>query len=306
MKKPPPSRQSLTSTFLTQVLWGTLLFFIPSYTIAQQHDGTGFMVSIDAGALFPSDKQANFYDGRDGRPNTILRVLHSEAYGHSIWQSLKNGGYITDAVGSYTALTVDEWPDMYYKTSFQIGFGLRYGFRGGWGGLLRVDYARLTAVGAWNLSATNGTGILSDRGRYIRCGVYGLENRIMIDLGITKQFQINDSWSIGIEGGIDINNTKVKEHEMEIAGRRYSILDIWDGASPSAGTGSYEYINQGGIGYGYFSTLVISYGIPGYGSLDLGFSCYYTQTRYPDYNDDDAFAVQNVLFLRANLYNFFF
>ena len=190
--------------------------------------------------LLPNAKQSAFYDGRNGRPNTIGRVLYSEAYGTSIWQELKNGGYITDAVGSYNNLQVEEWPEMYYKTSYQIGFGLRYGYRDGWGWMLRVDYSRLTAAGEWNLSGANGTGVLTDRGRYVRCGMYGLENRIYIDLALTKQISLGGSWVLDVEAGLNLNNTKVQEQKMEIAGSYYSLLDIWDGAVPYSGIGTYE------------------------------------------------------------------
>ena len=261
---------------------------------------------VDAGALLPNAKQANFYDGRNGRPNTIMRVLHSQSYGTEIWQNLKNGGYITDAVGSKDNLQVEEWPEMYYKTTYQVGFGLRYGLGAGWGWLVRLDYARLIAAGEWNLSSTNGTGILSNQGRYVRCGMYGLENRILIDVALSKQIPLADHWSMGVEAGFNFNNTKVQEHKMEIADKYYSILDIWDGNSPYDGIGTYEYMNQGGVGYGCFGTLLACYHIAGYGSLELGYSCYYMQTRFPEYNPDDAFAWQHVIFLRAVLSNFSF
>lgn len=305
MKKPPPSRSFLSAAVAPIAL---LLLFIVclSHPVRAQHPGEGLSVFIDAGMLAPSAKQANFYDGRDGRPNTIMRVLHSQSYGTEIWQNLKNGGYISDAVGSYNLLTVEEWPQMYYKLTYQIGFGLRYGYDGGWGWQVRVDYARLTAAGEWNLSSTNGTGILSDRGRYVRCGMFGLENRIIIDLALTKQFYLSDIWALDVEAGFSFNNTKVQEHQMEIAGNYYSILDIWDGIMPYDGVGTYEYINQGGLGYGGFGTFAVSYMLPGYGSLDLGYTCYYTQTHFPGFNDDDAFALQHVVFLRAVLNNFRF
>ena len=304
MKKPPPSRHAGCTTLIAFLL--APLFLFPTHLAAQHKEATGLVLFIDAGMLMPNDKQAGFYDGRDSRPNTINRVLHSETYGNPIWQTLKDRGYITDAVGNYTVLTVDEWPHMYYKNGYQVGFGLRYLYQGGWSWLLRVDYARVTAAGAWNLSSTNGTGILSDRGRYVRCGMYGIENRIYLDLGIGKAFDIADGWSLGLETGVNFNNTKIQEQKMEIAGDYYNVLDIWDGASPSSGTGSYEYVNQGGVGFGGFATLMLSYAVPGYGSIDMGYSCYYTQTRFPEYNDDDAFALQQVIFLRANLNNFMF
>lgn len=303
MKKPPPSQLSVFfAPFSVAVFLFFSFFIIPAQS---QNEMLGLSLCVDAGMLIPNDKQASFYDGRSG-PNTIDRVLYSQAYGPDIWQRLKDGGFITDAVGSYNNLQVVEWPSMYYKNAFQFGFGLRYGYNGGWGWLLRVNFARMTAAGEWLLSSDNGTGIMSDRGRYVRCGMMGVENRIIIDLALVKQFFIDDHWSLDAEAGVSFNNTKVKEHQMEIAGSNYSILDIWDGATPDYGTGSYEYMNQGGLGYGGFGSLAASYTIPNYGSLSVGYMCYYTQTHFPDFNDDDAFAPQHVIFVRATIYNFLF
>jgi len=305
MKEPPPSRYRFHYSHRWVAAFLLVVFLFPVHAWTQS-DGQGLSLFVDAGMLMPNAKQANFYNGYNDRPNTIRRVLYSSSYGTAIWQSLKNGGYITDAVGSYSNLQVAEWADMYYKNTYQIGFGLRYGYDGGWGWLVRLDYSQLTAAGEWLLSSDNGTGIISDQGRYVRCGIYGIENRILIDVGISKRFAIDDNWGITLESGLNFNNTKVKEHEIEIVGNTYSILDVWDGATPYDGIGTYEYVNQGGVGYGGYFTVAASYELPGYGAVDVGYSCYYMQTRFPNYNPNDAFALQHVVFLRANLYNFIF
>ena len=288
-----------------RVLFLLTLFGLPS-CLQAQNGATGLSVFVDAGLLVPNGKQANFYDGRDERQNTIYRVLHSESYGREIWQSLKNQGYITDAVGSYSQLQVEEWPDMYYKLTYQIGFGLRYGYDGGWGWLLRFDYARLTAAGAWNISSANGTGVVSDRGRYVRCGMYGLENRILIDIAATKRVELRNNFALEIDAGLNVNNTKVKEQKIEVAGNYYNVLDIWNGNTPYVGIGTYDYVNQGGIGLGTFASLTLAYELRGYGSAELGYTGYFMQTKYKGYNDDDAFALQHVVFVRFNLNNFSF
>ena len=92
---------------------------------------------------------------------------------------------------------------------------------------------------------------------------------------------------------------------MVIAGRTYSILDVWGGQSPYAGAGSYEYINQGGIGIGGLSTVAVGYSFQG-ARVDIGYALRYMQTKYKGYNDNDAYALQHTVFLRFNINNFSF
>ena len=91
----------------------------------------------------------------------------------------------------------------------------------------------------------------------------------------------------------------------DAGGKSYSILDVWGGQTPYTGIGTYEYINQGGIGIGGFGTLALSYRIPT-GAVDFGYTCYYTQTKYLGYNEDDCYAWQHIIFFRFNINNFSF
>ncbi len=269
------------------------------------HRMSGLYLSVDAGLLIPNSKQANFYSGTEGNSNTINRVLHSEMYGTQIWNSLVEGGYISpSAIGDYSQLQVVEYPDMYYKLTYQLGVGFRYVYERGWGWLFRFDYSQLTAAGQFNLSSNNGTGILGSN-QYVTCDIFGIERRTLIDFGITKRFPLTQLVDLEVDFGFDFNSTHVEQNGIRVAGRTYSILDIWDGYSPSSYTGTYEYFNEGRIGIGGFGTLAVSY-LSKAGSIDLGYSCYYVQTKFAGYNEDDSYALQHVAFLRFNVNNFKF
>lgn len=265
----------------------------------------GLYVFVDGGLLIPNKKQANFYDGRNGRPNTIDRVLRSEAYGTQIWTSLVDQQLISpSAIPDYRAFSVAEYPSMYYKLTYQLGLGFRYVYGSGFGWLLRFDYSQVAAAGQFLLSSTNGTGILGGN-QYVPCGIYGIEKRMLIDFAITKRVPLSSTMDLEVDVGFDVNNTKVTKHGMQIAGRDYSILDVWGGQSPYTGIGSYEYINQGTMGIGGFATLALSYRYKG-SSIDFGYTCYDMQTKYIDFNEDDAYAFQHNIFVRFNINNFSF
>ncbi len=266
---------------------------------------TGLSVSVDAGLLIPNAKQANFYSGRPGNENTISRVLYSEQYGHQIWNSLVDRQLISpSAIPSYSAFRIAEYADMYYKLTYQIGVGLRYDYDSGWGWKLRFDFSQLTAAGQFLLSSDNGVGI-PGRPQYVVCEIFGHEKRILIDLLISKRIPLTQVIDLELSAGVDLNNTKVTENAMRIAGRTYSILDVWGGRPPDAGAGAYSYINQGGIGFGGIASVALSYALPS-ASVDFGYTLYYMQTKYLGYNDNDCFALQHNIFFRFNINNFKF
>lgn len=274
-------------------------------SVPEAHRMSGLYLNVDAGLLIPNSKQADFYSGRPGNSNTIDRVLHSETYGTQIWSSLVDGGHISpSAIGDYSQLQVVEYPHMYYRLTYQLGVGFRYVYESGWGWLLRFDYSQLTAAGQFNLSSNNGTGVLGSR-QFVTCDIFGIERRTLIDFGIAKRIPLTSLVDLEIDFGFDLNSTHVKQNGIRVVGRTYSILDIWGGYPPSSYTGTYEYLNEGRIGIGGFGSMAVSY-LSKVGSIDLGYSCYYMQTKYTNYNENDAYALQHTVFLRFNVNNFKF
>lgn len=266
---------------------------------------SGLSLTIDAGMLVANDKQADFYSGRPENPNKIEQVLKSEQYGTQIWNSLVDRGEISpSAIHDYGEFQIAEYPKMYYKVAYQLGVGFRYDYDSHWGWFLRFDYGQLNAAGQFQLSSNNGTGILGSR-QYVTCDIFGREKRIHIDFALLKRIPLSPRLDLEVDLGFNFNNTKVIENAMTVGGSTYSILDVWGGREPTSTTGTYEYMNQGTVGYGGFGSLAVGYVIAG-ATIDMGYTCYYTQTKFIDYNEDDAFALQHIVFVRFNINNFKF
>lgn len=263
---------------------------------------TGLSVFANSGAYWADNRTADFYSGRPGNANTIDRVLHSNSYGTQIWNNLTTQGLISSAVGSYSQLQVVEYPSMYYRLALAYGLGLRYDYPSGIGWLLRFDMVRLNAIGAFNLSATGGTGILGTD-QYVRCGIIGNEDRINIDFAITGTMPLGPSFDLELDLGGGINNTKVRENLMEIAGATYSILDVWNGQSPDYGVAPYDYINQGGIGWNLFASVMLGYRWDGVGAVRAGYTLYHTKTTLRDYT---ARCINHLVGVRIEINNFSF
>ena len=264
---------------------------------------TGLSVFASAGAIWADGINANFYSGRPDHANTIDRVLYSNTYGTRIWNELKTDGLIDGSIGNYNQLKVEEYANMYYRTSLQFGLGIRYDYASGFGWMLRFDMWRLQANGVFLLGSTSGTGILTNNHRYIPCNIYGREDRINIDLAITRTVDLGGNLCLELDLGASLNNSKVRENKMEIDGSTYSILDVWGGNTPDVGVGSYDYINQGGLGWGVFMNGMLGYRVEGIGAIKLGYTCYHSKTNLKDY---DAWGWHHSVTVRFEINNFSF
>lgn len=264
---------------------------------------TGLSVFANAGGYWADNSSASFYDGRTNRVNTIDRVLHSNSYGTEIWNNLVSKSLISPtAIGGYSQLQVSDYPTtMYYKTTYQIGAGIRYDYASGFGWLLRFDLAQLQAAGVFNLSAANGAGILGSK-QYIPCGIMGKEKRINIDIALTRTVMLSNTTELELDLGASLTNTQVQDNLIEIAGTTYSILDRWGGQTPDAGVVAYDNNpNQGGIGYGFFMSLLIGYRANGLGAIKAGYTCYQSKTVLLDHTD---WGWHHMLGIRIEMNNF--
>ena len=266
---------------------------------------SGLYITVDAGLLIPSDKQANFYNGDSRSPNNLMRVLKSEMYGTQIWSDLVDRQLISpSAIHDYGEFMVEEYADMYYRLTFQMGVGFRYVYDNGWGWLARFDISEMTAAGQFLLSSNNGTGILGSN-QYVTCDIFGIERRTLIDLGIAKRIPLTNLIDLELCLGFNLNSTHVLQNGIRVVGRTYSILDVWGGYPPSSYTGTYDYFNEGRLGIGGFGSLAVSY-LSRVGSIDLGYTCYFMQTKFSNYNEADSYSLQHTVFLRFNVNNFHF
>ena len=292
------------------IMLQSFLFF-PHSTCAQRGEPThlrGLSLIVDVGVLNASDVQANFYNGAPTNVNTLQRILYSESYGPNIWNNLTEQDLIGSAVSNYNQITVAEYGEMYYKLAFQLGLGFRYdleprgGYRNGnWAWQLRFDYAKLHAQGMVLLNSGKNQSILSNQNAYVDCPTSGLEERIYIDLGLLRRFKLRNGMDLEAAAGVSAMNTKVESSDIMIAGVTYSILDVWAGQSPSSYTGSYEYVNQGGIGVGGYASLALGFTLPAGTAMSLGYTFYYNKVNLEGYT---SFEPHHAVKLNVALNNF--
>lgn len=263
---------------------------------------TGLAVFANANAYWASDITANFYSGTPTTTDNvdgIYLILRSNTYGKEIENDLKTNHLIDGSVNTDN-FHVSEFANMTYRLSYQIGVGIRYDYVNGFGWLLRFDLAKLLAQGKWNLD--NGFNQLG-RDRYVTCGIVGIEDRINIDFVLTRTVALTDLLDFELNIGASLINTRVKDNIIEVNGHTYSILDRWNGQTPDVGVGTYEYINQGGVGYGFFATALLGYQVYGIGAIKVCYTCAQSKIVLQNYT---AWGWQHTLGIRIEMNNFSF
>lgn len=295
------------SRFAACLLVFLAAFVFPTNALEAAGEGgrlRGLSLTIDAGSFLPSSRHADFYSGHPANVNTLDRILYSETYGNQIWNNLTNRDLIGSSVANYRQITVAEYGDMYYRIAFQLGIGFRYDFdNSSWGWLTRFDYAKLHASGLVLLNSGHNTAYLTNQDAFVNCPVSGTEERIYIDLGILKKFRLRSGIDLEMAIGGNINNTKVESSNIEIGGIVYSILDVWHGQSPSSYVGSYEYVNQGGIGFGGFVSVSVGFTLPVGTAMSLGYMLHYNKVNLMGY---ESYAFHHALGINVAINNFKF
>lgn len=284
-----------------------LLLSFPYISFAQRTSRPtlrGLSLNINAGVLKASDKTANFYNGNPRNANKLDYIIHSEMYGRPIWEDLTDLDLIGSSVANYSQLKVAEYGHMSYKLAFQLGIGFRYDLDNPfWAWQVRFDYARLNAEGMVLLDSGKNTSILSNQNAYVNCPVAGEEERIFFDLGIIRKFRLQNGFDLEVSLGANVNNTKVESNDIRIGRHTYSMLDVWGGQPPYTYSTPYEYVNQGGIGYGGYASVAFGFTIPAGTAMQLAYTFYYNRTKLEGYS---TFSPQHALSLNVYVNNFFF
>lgn len=287
-----------------------MLFFLSPlsfYSSAQKSNPSslrGLSLTVHIGMLHSDNSHADFYNGAPKNANTLERILYSETYGNSIWNNLTNQDLIGSNIANYHQITVAEYGNMYYKPAIQLGMGFRYDFDPScWAWQIAFDYAKNHAQGIVLLNSGKNNTILSNQNQYVNCPATGVEERIYINLGIIRKIHLRKGYDLEAVLGANINNTKVESSDIRIAGVTYSILDIWGGLAPSSYVGSYEYINQGGVGFGAWASVRLGFTLPVGTAMTIDYTLHYNKVNLTGYR---SFALHHALGINVAINNFSF
>lgn len=279
--------------------------FTPEEKNWSEYDLTGWHFGINMGMYHAARKTAAFYNGAPGNENTIAYVLNNYYWYNEIFKELnsrkifKNPSEIPPAwAGAY-----NQWREIYnvatgdttkwwiyypvnlkYNMAVSPGFYARYNFNNTTGVFLQSNYVKLRTSGIFQMVIDSVTGFSEPalRPGYIR----GEEERINIDIGISKIYRIGEITNILLEAGFHLNSTQVLSNEITIGTKKYSIINIYLNQTyvPNTNLTTYN-VYQGGLGYGMFVTGGLRFIFSENLSLEPAAELYWKTIQLKPYND---------------------
>ena len=251
-------------------------------------------LGLNFGMYWPSKYHAQFYNGSDSNVNKVSYIVGNKIY----YDQIKNILNVSDT------FFVRELPsNMRYTGAFKIGIYLRRTFSNYLGFSLQFDYSKLTAADKFTIEVDPDF-ILTEPDIRI-CDIWGIEERVNIDLLMSKYFKTKNPILIPFfEGGLNISSTRVKENKIRIENLEYSLVDVYlngTGYIPNAGQTEYV-VQQGGMGLGFSAAVGIKLQFSPQVSVDPGFRIYYQKIKLEGYEEyRPSFSV----FVRLSLADFF-
>ena len=281
---------------LLQVVLVVMLIFLlaPVYSFSQKHhksDGENeievnksWSFSINTGVAYADRYHANFYNGADSNENKINFVLDNKYYRYEI----------RNAIGDSFAL-VGMPTNMKYDPAFCVGFSIKKKFNDHVGMFAQFNFARFKAKDFFTMkigAVPPGTTATENLRNY---PIWGKEDRINIDLGVSGEIKLADKIYGFLEGGLNINNTRVKENKISIENLEYSIIDVFNVKGFIPGQTQENTIKQGGLGIGAFLSPGIQFRFNENVAIDLLGSIYYSKINLKKY---DTFGLHYNVMLR--------
>jgi hypothetical protein len=228
------------------------LFLIPLVTFSQKHHkndedneipkNRSWSFSINTGVAFANKYHANFYNGAKGNQNELSYVFDNKYWNQEIRRA------VNDTFSLYGMPT-----NMRYDPAFCVGFSIKKKFNNHVGAFAQFNFSRLKAhdvftlkIGATPLGSTTNVNLRN-------YSIWGKEDRINIDLGVSGEIALAKMIGGFLEGGLNINNTRVRDNGIIIESLEYSIVNVYGNQGYIPNTQQQEYkIKEGGLGIGLF------------------------------------------------------
>lgn len=254
-------------------------------------DITGWRYGLNIGFYFANKHSAGFFSGRPGNENTINYILGNKYR----YDNLRERDIFDDT------LILREYPsNMTYDPAVLVGFLAKYNFSNRMGFFFQFNYVKLRSTDFFTVEVDPKTFLTEPDLRLY--GIVGIEERVNVEMGLSRYIPLGPKTNIFLEGGLNINDSEVISHEIQIEEQEYSIINVYGSQNyvPNTQLQTYD-VRQGGIGFGLFFTggvqLVFNENL----SLDPGLSLWWKRINLAGYDAYTPHWAVNVRFLFKDL-----
>jgi hypothetical protein len=260
----------------------------------------GWFAGASFGAAVPNNYSANYYNGSPENENSFNRILRA-------YTNEESGYYeaIKEAIGGYAFDTTNIGfsENMAYSVAPNFGFYAGFVFKKMNRVFFSFDYHHLKTNGALIFYYIRETPSNKDN-YYDKSSVHGSENRFHINLLYSREFRAGEYTNWYLFGGLNLNNTVVKENYVTIPYANNSLLsplkyDIK--YVPRDKTGNpydYGYVH-GGVGYGVSAGIGLRLLFSNSFSIDPELQFFYASAHLKGY---EKFKHGMQLNMRINLF----
>jgi len=238
----------------------------------------GWYFGGNVGAYFANKYTANYYNGTDSTGNVGQRLQY-------VFDYPQNYEKIKQALGGYDFAIAEMPVAMRYSPAAYIGFHARYLFSDNDAFLIQVNYSKLRVNDIFTLKLQIPNYSNPD-GTYYKADIWGVEERVNIDLGYSRSFSMSDNVFFALETGLNINSVRVKESKIKIEGMQFSVTDPYN---------AYYNIVEGGLNVGAFASANIQLWLSDILSLEPSVSCYFSKINLGEHQ---LYKPQYALFAR--------
>lgn len=235
----------------------------------------GFQFGFNIGLFLPNSYSANYYNGSDGNENNIKYIFGNKYHYEDLYQLLN----VSDT------FFVKQFPtNMRYPATASAGLYIAFNLNRRNSIFVQFNYSKLKPHDVFTVEV-DPKDYLTDPDLRLYT-VSGVEERINIDLGYSRNFPVTDNVDFVASAGLAINDSKVLKAVINIENKEYSIVNVYGKNSYVPGSGMQQYqFTEGGIGFGLHGGGGFNFNFANNFALQPGITLYWNNVNLEGYKD---------------------
>jgi hypothetical protein len=235
----------------------------------------GLQFGFNIGLFMPNNYSANYYNGKDGNENNIKYVFGN----YYNYQDIK---LLVNAADTFF---VKQFPtNMRYQPTASAGLYIGFNLNRRNSLFVQFNYTKLKPRDIFTVEVDPKDYLTEPDLRLYT--ISGVEERINIDLGYSRNYPVNDHLDFVASAGLAINDSKVLKAVINIENKEYSIVNVYGTHSYVPGSNMQQYqFTEGGIGFGLHGGGGFNFNFANNFALQPGFTLYWNNVNLEGYKD---------------------